>query len=363
VTEGGAPVESAGTSLYHLVWWRNRAFGSNYLTSSMRSAMTRSSFAVAIVIGCLSLASADTAPQVYPAPPRLLIASGIDAGGNLIVSSTEQRQKKVSREVEKDGKKTTRVVTLTYPVTVLNRQTVSLKDATIYNREGKKITIAQARERLKEPTPILLTMLGEKVDPIYLKIMTKDTLTFVFPLFPEFKDIPGASPSGRAAAQARRKSSITVGEKLPELTLRTLDGKTVKLSELQQDARRTKTGVVVLSFWCSTCNSCRRVEHHLDKLARDNQGQAAVLALDANAGETGKKVAAFAKEKGLTLPIVLDPTGRSADVFGTEVTTTTLVIDGKGVLRYCGQFRQSEVALKAVLAGKEVLVKTTPHDG
>jgi hypothetical protein len=40
-----------------------------------------------------------------------------------------------------------------------------------------------------------------------------------------------------------------------------------------------------------------------------------------------------------------------------------VVIDGKGVLRYCGRFGQSEAALKAVLAGKEVAVKTTPHDG
>jgi len=44
------------------------------------------------------------------------------------------------------------------------------------------------------------------------------------------------------------------------------------------------------------------------------------------------------------------------------------VIDGSGVLRYCGQFRQkdggsAEAALKAVLAGQEVAVKTTPHHG
>ena len=75
------------------------------------------------------------------------------------------------------------------------------------------------------------------------------------------------------------------------------------------------------------------MEHHLDRLAKDYRGQAAVLALDANAGETPERVAAFAREKGLALPIVLDPGGRTADLFGTEVTTTTVVIDGKGVGR------------------------------
>ena len=51
------------------------------------------------------------------------------------------------------------------------------------------------------------------------------------------------------------------------------------------------------------------------------------------------------------------------------MTTTTVVIDGKGVLRYCGRFGQgeeaasAEAALKVVRAGKVVAVKTTPHEG
>ena len=165
------------------------------------------------------------------------------------------------------------------------------------------------------------------------------------------------------------KGAVLVGENVPDFSLRTLDGKDLKLSDLQKDEKRTKKGVVVLSFWCSTCDSCRRVEHHLDKLAKDYEGQAAVIALDANAGETAETVTSFAKEQGLALPIVLDTSGHTADLFGTKVTTTTVVIDGNGVLRYCGRFNQgdraayAEEALKAVLAGKEVAVKTTPHDG
>src|SRR5262249_50029409 len=173
--------------------------------------------------------------------------------------------------------------------------------------------------------------------------MTKETLTFTFSALPEFK--PRDPPTGRTPVEPKRKGTVAVGEKVPDFSVQTLDGKTVKLGELQKDEKRTKTGVVVLSFWCSTCGSCRRVEHHLDKLARDYEGRAAVIALDANAGETAVRVAAFAKEKGLTMPIVLDPGGRTADLFGTEVTTTTVVIDGKGVLRYCGRFGQGEAGL------------------
>src|SRR5262249_53517957 len=135
-----------------------------------------------------------------------------------------------------------------------------------------------------------------------------------------------------------------------------------------KDKSLTEKGVVVLSFWCTTCHSCRDVEEFLAKMAKDYEGQAAVLALTANANETAQDVTAFLKKTGLALPVILDPSGHTADLFGVKRTTTTVVIDGNGVLRYCGQFRQkeggsAETALKAVLAGQEVAMKTTPHQG
>lgn len=110
------------------------------------------------------------------------------------------------------------------------------------------------------------------------------------------------------------------------------------------------------------------MEGHLGKLAKDYAGQDVVIALDANADDTPQVVAAFVKENGLTMPVTLDPSGHTADVFRIEKTTTTVVIDGNGVLRYPVQFKQkggasAEEALNAVLAGNEVVVKTTPHNG
>jgi RNA polymerase sigma factor (sigma-70 family) len=307
------------------------------------------------------------AERAHGMPPMLLIASGIDAHSNLLLSGTEQRKKQLPREIEIQGKKTTLKVTVSYPVTVLDRQTVSLSDATICDLQGNKLSIDQARERLREPTPVLLTCVGEKLDPIYLKIMMKETLTFAFPRFPDFKELSNRSASRPPSGELKRQG-IAVGARVPDFSVQTLDGKTVKLSDLQHDEKRTKKGVVVLTFWCSTCGSCRRVEHDLDKLAKDYAGQASVIALDSNSGEKAERIVAFAKEKGLGMPIVLDPSGRAADFFGAKVTTTTAVIDGNGVLRYYGRFKDghlayAEQALKAVLSGKEVEVKETPPDG
>lgn len=174
--------------------------------------------------------------------------------------------------------------------------------------------------------------------------------------------------AGAHQDMAHPQGKVKVGDIVPDFSLRTLDGKSVKLSELQNDETRTKKRIVVLSFWCSTCHSCRDVEHLLSKLHKDYAGQAAIMALDANANETAKDVAAFLKKNGLELPMILDTSGDTADLFGVKRTTTTVVIDGNGVLRYLGQFRQqdsgsAEEALKAVMAGKEVNIKTTPHNG
>jgi peroxiredoxin len=164
------------------------------------------------------------------------------------------------------------------------------------------------------------------------------------------------------------QGAVQVGDKVPDFVVRTLDGKSVTISELQRDESQTKLGIVVLSFWCTTCHSCRDMEHLLARLCKEYAGQAAVIALAANADETAGSVAAFLNKNGLELPVVLDPSGSTADLFGVNRTTTTVVIDGQGVLRYCGQFQQedggsAEEALQAVLAGQEVAIKATPHYG
>lgn len=89
---------------------------------------------------------------------------------------------------------------------------------------------------------------------------------------------------------------------------------------------------------------------------------------DASFGETHEGVTAFAKKKGLTLPIALSADGSAADVFGVNSTTTTVVIDREGKLQYFGQFGDrdhdyAKDALNAVLAGKDVPVQRTRPKG
>lgn len=172
----------------------------------------------------------------------------------------------------------------------------------------------------------------------------------------------------KAQHKPAQKKAVKIGDVVPDFSITKLDGNSVKLTELQKDKKETTTGVIVLSYWCSTCHSCRHVEAHLAKLVKDFQGRAIVLALDANSDDSAEKVHAFLKKHKLAIPVALDPNGDAADLFGITKTTTTLVIDGAGVLRYCGQLRQkkgasAEDALIAVLAGNDVAVPSTPQIG
>ena len=160
---------------------------------------------------------------------------------------------------------------------------------------------------------------------------------------------------------------IKIGEKVPDFEV-TIGETKWKLSELQKSKEITEDGSLVLTFWCSFCHSCRHVEHQLDELAEHYHGKVGVIALDASAGETTEDVTAFANKEKLSLPIAIDAAGKSADIFGVDATTTAVVIDKDGILRYRGQFvagkkQLAHEALKSVLAGKDVAIAETRQKG
>ena len=174
------------------------------------------------------------------------------------------------------------------------------------------------------------------------------------------------SPHGApTVAGARKSAALSIGDKVPDFTMKDAQGKAYRLSDLR---KQTKSGIVSLTFWCTFCHSCRDVEARLDRLAREHKGNAVVAAIDSSAGETTSGISAFAKKKKLTLPIMIDGQAKAADLFGVTLTTTTLVIDGEGRLRYRGQFEVGDKspatdALRAVLAGRTVATKETRQRG
>jgi cytochrome c biogenesis protein CcmG, thiol:disulfide interchange protein DsbE len=117
------------------------------------------------------------------------------------------------------------------------------------------------------------------------------------------------------------------GDVAPDFTLKTFDGKSVKLSDYAGKP-------VVLNFWASYCIPCRE-EFPLfrDQLAK-HPGEFVVLGVDAKDIESDAKD--FAKEKKATWPIVVDTNNDVAKAYGIGAVPQTFFIkpNGKVALRY-----------------------------
>ncbi|GMV82225.1 MAG: hypothetical protein AMXMBFR7_34090 [Planctomycetota bacterium] len=167
-------------------------------------------------------------------------------------------------------------------------------------------------------------------------------------------------------AHAGESAKLAIGADVPDFKIADLDGAERSWRELQGEAKRP----LVLVFWCTYCGSCRQFEADIAKLAKTYQAQAAIYALDANADDSAADVKRFLEHrKDLSLPVLLDPGAKVADLFRIATTTTAIVIDGDGKLRYRGRLHAgaqkayTENALKALLNKQIVDPSETPEGG
>lgn len=129
--------------------------------------------------------------------------------------------------------------------------------------------------------------------------------------------------------------------------------------ELAELSRRSPSGLVSCTFWCSQCHSCRVLEPELVKLYEELGQQVAVVAVDASFFDDEQAIARY----GLPVPVLRDPRGGLSDCLRIDLTTTTVIFDGRQRLRYFGGFGSARAALLELLAGKPVSQPTTPLQG
>lgn len=154
-----------------------------------------------------------------------------------------------------------------------------------------------------------------------------------------------------------------VGEEIEDFTLNDNSGKAFQLKALRRK-EKTKGTIALLTFWCTTCMSCRQMEKEFDKKAAEYKEKGVHFAMIAsNSTETAEQVNRFLKKNDLSFPVLMDPESEVARYFGALVTTTTAVIDAEGRLRYYGVFGKAEAAVRDLLSGKEVAVPETRPAG
>ena len=123
-----------------------------------------------------------------------------------------------------------------------------------------------------------------------------------------------------------REAPFAAGAPAPDLRFNDLEGHEVALSSFRGQ-------VVVMNLWATWCAPCIAELPALDRLHRAlSRDGLVVLAVSVDEGSTD--VAAFARERGLTLQVLRDPGGRvGARALHVDAYPTTFVIDAAGRLR------------------------------
>lgn len=130
------------------------------------------------------------------------------------------------------------------------------------------------------------------------------------------------------------QAMLEKGNKAPDFKLSSLDGKKVKLSELQKDPQKKGAKrVVLLNFWASWCPPCRAEAPYLQKL-HEKYGKNGLGIVGISTDTKGAAVVRrFVKEKKLTYTQLLDPKHTVARKYKVGPIPTSYIIDRSGVIR------------------------------
>ncbi len=119
----------------------------------------------------------------------------------------------------------------------------------------------------------------------------------------------------------------------PNFSLKSLDGKNIKLSELAGN-------VVLVNFWASWCGPCRQ-EMPLLNAIHNKYEPLGFTVLGVNVEEQVANARSYIDERPVDFPILLDGDNQMSQVYNVIAMPTTVVIDRDGKIRFIHQGYQS----------------------
>lgn len=122
-------------------------------------------------------------------------------------------------------------------------------------------------------------------------------------------------------------TGIKPGNKAPDFELKTIDGETMRLSDL-------KGKVVFVNLWATWCPPCRAEMPEMVRYYNEHSSEKIeILAVNLTDSDSEKEVKQFADDYKLNFPVLLDPEGKVGDMYKTVSIPTTFIVDKKGVIR------------------------------
>ncbi|MGG1574675.1 TlpA family protein disulfide reductase [Fictibacillus sp. NRS-1165] len=135
-----------------------------------------------------------------------------------------------------------------------------------------------------------------------------------------------AAPFGEKSYPAAEAgiSGLKRGNIPPEFTLKTIDGRTLSLSQY-------KGKTVFLNFWASWCPPCQAEMPEMQQFQKKHGGRdAVILAVNLTSEDSRTAARAFAQTHQVTFPVLLDEQGKVSRKYHAFTLPTTYVIDKSG---------------------------------
>lgn len=119
-----------------------------------------------------------------------------------------------------------------------------------------------------------------------------------------------------------------IGLTAPDFTLKTLEGKTVKLSDY-----RGKT--VYLNFWTSWCPACKDEIPEIEKFYERNKDRVQILAVNITYDDRLSDIKEILAKNSAQFPVLLDQDSKHSvtDLYGVYGIPASFSIDKNGVIR------------------------------
>jgi thiol-disulfide isomerase/thioredoxin len=135
-----------------------------------------------------------------------------------------------------------------------------------------------------------------------------------------------------------------IGAPLPDITLTTLDGETIRLRDL---AGQT----VVLNFWATWCVPCQREMPLLQQLQDERADVRVITITDPHLGQTERTIREFLARYKLSLTVALaEENGPLFRLFEVVQIPTTVFVDREGIVRFRHLGELTEDDLNATLS-------------